>query len=246
MQKNEFFTSHQEKADLITFIGFKEYLVTNFVRDNLKFDPSNIYIFTSSKSPLVGIRQEAPLNEVILNKLKDMVHSANEEIKIKENRTDNLWDIRYYYRKLKGLPDSNYVVNISSGPGVYSSASMLWALETNNKIAYSVEYRKNGVLDSITFRNLNMRPFGFYNFRSDNLHRYIITALEAGMATTTNIQAYLWKHMKYETSLRNIQIHVRELSNSGVIEIAGTKPYVISFSSDFQKLGYRSSDYPEW
>ena len=242
MQKNEYLSS-PNRTDLITFVGFKEYLVINFIKDNLTYNPLNIYIFTSKQDKILNSNKEKLLNETILDRLKIMVHERNEGIKIKEFRTGNLWDIKYYYQNLTKLPKANYIINVSSGPGVYSAASMIWALETDNKISYSIENWHNRELQSAIFRNLNMRPFEIFNFKLDNLDKYIVKALEAGRTNTDQIRKYLKTNLNYEVSLRNIQVHLKKLSESGIIELAGTKTYSISFSDDFRKLGYSVPDY---
>lgn len=243
MQEDERISSLKHEANLITFIGYREYLVFNFIKDNIKVNPSIIYIFTS-KLPLLQNEEQNAQNEIILKKLKEYVKLYNKDVKIIENRTNNLWDIKYYYRTLKRLPtNSHYIINISSGPGVYSSAAMLWALETDNQISYSVESWNNKTLQSAVFRNLNMKSFSYFNFKTDNLDRLIISALENGNRTTTEIKEYLWKEKQYNTTLRNIQFHIRELCTAGVLVTDGNKPSTISFSNEFTKLGYSSSDF---
>ncbi|ARD84830.1 hypothetical protein FAD_0946 [Ferroplasma acidiphilum] len=243
MQQDERISSLNREINLITFIGYREYLVLNFIRDNIKVNPSIIYIF-SSKLPVLPSEQSNAQNEIILKKLKEYVKMNGKDVQIKENRTDNLWDIKYYYRTLKRLPaESNYIINISSGPGVYSAAAMLWALESDNQISYSVESWHNKTLQSAIFRNLNMQSFSFFNFKTDNMDRLIITALELGHNTTIDIKEYLSKQKGYKTTLRNIQVHIRELCNSGVLITDGNKPSTISFSNEFSKLGYSSSDF---
>lgn len=240
MKKDENNSSLNSKIDLITFIGYREHLVMGFIRDNIIFNPSNIYIFTS-KLPVIVNEESLPKNEVILNNVKEYIKNKN--IKIKEMRVNNLWDIKYYYRKLNTLPKNSYIINISSGPGVYSSASMLWALNTDNQISYSVEVWENNKLRSSVFRNLNMYPFSFFNFKSDNLDKLIILAIEHGMTTTIEIKEYLMKYKLYATTLRSIQSHVHELTNYNVLKTDGNKPYRIYFSEEFKKLGYTSSDF---
>jgi len=242
MQERDIISS-LKNTNLITFVGYREYLVLNFIRDNIKLDPSIIYIFTS-RAPLLISEQQTALNEIILKKLKEYVKTIKNNIKIIENRTDNLWNIQYYYRTLKNLPtDSKYIANISSGPGAYSAASMLWALETDNQISYSIELREGRKLQSAIFRNLNMKLFSYYNFKTDNLDRLIINALEQGNNTTTSIKDYLWDQKRYKTTLRNIQSHVHELCNQRILSIEGNKSYIIHFSDEFRKLGYSSSDF---
>ena len=143
MQEDEKISSLKHGVNLVTFIGYREYLVLNFIRDNIKVNPSIIYIF-SSKLPMLISEQQNAQNEIILKNLKEYVKMNNKDVQIIENRTDNLWNIKCYYRTLKRLPtNSHYIINISSGPGVYSSAAMLWALETENQISFSVESRHN-------------------------------------------------------------------------------------------------------
>jgi hypothetical protein len=243
MQEREIISSHKRAINLITFVGYREYLVLNFIRDNIRVNPSIIYVFTS-KLTLLHSEQKNAQNEVILQKMKEYIKAADKDTKIIENRTDNLWNIKYYYRTLKLLPaECNYIINISSGPGVYSSAAMLWALETDNQISYSVESWNNKTLQSAVFRNLNMKSFSYFNFKTDNLDRLIISALENGNRTTTEIKEYLWKEKQYNTTLRNIQFHIRELCTAGVLVTDGNKPSTISFSNEFTKLGYSSSDF---
>ncbi len=243
MQEDEKISSLKHGVNLVTFIGYREYLVLNFIRDNIKVNPSIIYIF-SSKLPMLISEQQNAQNEIILKNLKEYVKMNNKDVQIIENRTDNLWNIKCYYRTLKRLPtNSHYIINISSGPGVYSSAAMLWALETENQISFSVESWHNKILQSAVFRNLNMQAFSYFNFKTDNLDRLIITALENGNRTTIEIKEYLWKQKGYKTTLRNIQVHIRELCTSGVLMTDGNKPSTISFSTEFTKLGYSSSDF---
>jgi len=243
MQEHEIISSLKNNVNLITFVGYKEHLVLNFIRDNIKINPLRIYIFTS-KAPLLIREQQNALNEIILKKLKEYVKTEGSNIKIIENRTDNLWNIKYYYKTLKSLPaNSHYIINISSGPGVYSSAAMLWALETDNQISYSIESRQGRILQSAVFRNLDMKLFSFFNFKTDNLDRLIINALEHGNNTTISIKDYLWSQKRYKTTLRNIQSHVHELCNQEILTTDGNKPSIIYFSDEFRKLGYSSSDF---
>lgn len=239
MQKNETNSSQINNKDLITFVGFKDYLVLNFIRDNLRNEPENLYIFTS-KNMYIGFTGERPKNEVILDQAKNFLKNKYKPIKITEFRTSNLWDIKFYYNKLRSLPKGKYIVNISSGPGIYSAASMLWSIESSNEISYSVEIRDGETVKSSIFKNLNLFPFSYLSFKSDNLDRYIVEAIKNGMNTTKEIKDYLWKEMDYKTSVRNIQFHITELVEAGVLSISGSKPYNISFSSYMENLGYNS------
>jgi hypothetical protein len=197
------------------------------------------YIFTSDyhKDPT------SPTVE-ILNKIQIILQNWDSKIETVEYIASDMWDISYYYKTLRSLPDRKYIINISAGPAVFSSAAMLWSLETNNQISYSVEQWNNKIRVSSIFRNLNMKPFSLYYFKSDNLDRYIIYSLESGRDSSIKMKEYIEFKWKFKTSLRNIQEHIKKLYEFGVLDIGGTKEHIIDFSNDFKKLGYEKSPFP--
>ena len=89
-----------------------------------------------------------------------------------------------------------------------------------------------------------MKPFSLFYFKSDNLDRYVINALEAGRDTSGKIKKFIEFKWGFKTSLRNIQEHIRKLYEFGILDIGSGKEHIIDFSVDFKKLGYDKSPFP--
>lgn len=239
IEKDENYSSLEQSIDLITFVGEKDHLVSKFMTRNLEVNPRHIYIFTSDY-----IKDPESKTTQIMNKMKNVLNNWNTDIETVMYIVKDIWDISYYYKSLKSLPDNKYIINISAGPSVFSSAAMLWSLETNNQISYSVEQWENRILTSCIFRNLNMKPFSLYYFKSDNIDRYIIHSLESGRDTSVKMKDFIETKWGFKTSLRNIQEHIRKLYEFGILDVGGGKEHIIDFSGDFKKLGYDKSPFP--
>lgn len=239
IKKDEKYSSSKQSIDLITFVGEKDHLVSKFMSRNLEVNPEHIYIFTSDY-----INDPDSKTARIMNKLNNLLNNWNKKIETVRYVVKDIWDISYYYKSLKLLPNKKYIINISAGPSVFSSAAMLWSLETNNQISYSVEQWENRILTSCIFRNLNMKPFSLYYFNSDNIDRYIIHSLESGRDTSVKIKDFIESEWGFKTSLRNIQEHIKKLHEFGVLDVGGGKEHILDFSGDFKKLGYDKSPFP--
>ncbi|MFG1391132.1 hypothetical protein [Acidiplasma aeolicum] len=238
-QKDEINSSLKD-VDFITFVGFKKHLVLRFIEDNLQnYIPDNIYIFTSNTNE--PIDDYSRKKEEIIQELENIANKR--EINIKKYLQDELWNIKYYYKMLNSMPRKKYIINISAGPSVFAAAGMLWALQNNNYVSYSVEHYEHRQLISCVFRNINMRSISNLTFNTNNLDRFIIDALKNGMNNTNEIRQFLLKYYKYQTGLRNIQQHIKKLEELGIIRLSGNKIWEINFSDDLGELGYIVPDF---
>ncbi len=237
MQNSELYSSSLHK-NLITFVGFKEYLVLNFIKDNLRYLPDKIYLFTSSKRSLSN---EAAENEKIIEKVKEIAN-RNHFVVI-EKRQQEIWNIRLYYSQLSDLPKVPYIVNLSAGPAVFSAAAMLWALERNVDISYSIEHYESNVLTSIIFKNINMKSISNLIYNTNNVDRYIIDAIKAGRNDSNSIMEYLKSKFNYNMGIRAIQLHIRKLKELNIIITTEGKTYKIDFSDNLKDFGYYAPDY---
>lgn len=236
--QNDERNSSLSRKDLITFVGFKSHLVLRFVEDNLRFSPNNIYIFTSKKQLNNG---EISDSEKILENLTEI--SKNKKFKIIQYREHDLWDIKLYFKKLSELPKVPFVINISAGPAVFAAAGMLWALERNNDISFSVEHYENNILLSTIFKNINLKSISNVIYATDNIDRYIIEAIKAGRNDSNSIMKYLKDSFQYSLGLRTIQQHIKKMEGLKIIRISGSKSYHIDFSGDLNDLGYQASNF---
>ncbi len=237
MQNSELYSSSLHK-DLITFVGFKEYLVLNFIRDNLRYLPENIYLFTSSKRLLSNEKTE---NEKIIEKVKEIANKNH--FNVIENRQYEIWDIKLYYSQLSDLPKVPYVINLSAGPAVFSAAAMLWALERNVDISYSIEHYESNVLTSVVFKNINMKSISNLIYAANNVDRYIIDAIKAGRNDSSSIMEYLKSKFGYEAGIRTIQLHIKKLEELNIITTTKSKTYKIDFSDNLKDFGYYTPNY---
>ncbi len=240
MQNDETFSS-QKSIILISFVGFKDYLVLKFLSDNINLNVSNLYIkhvylFTSQRE--LNMNDEILLkNERILKSAKELALKNNIETSIIFMR--NLWDIKMYYKKIRELEEKNskYIINISAGPSAFSAAAMLWAIESKNIISYSIEYNKGKPTQSIVFNNIDVSAFSNLLLIEDNLEKYIIESLRNGAKTSNDIRNFIINKYNYNITIRSIQSHLKNLIEKGIIYYKGTKEYDFFFSEDLEKLG---------
>ncbi|KJE50058.1 MULTISPECIES: hypothetical protein [Acidiplasma] len=236
MVQNDEINSSLKNIDFITFVGFKRHLVLRFLEDNLKnYFPNNIYVFTSN--------MDEPLDENFRTKQEILLEleklADRRQINIKKYFQNDLWNIKYYYKTLNSLPNkTRYIINISAGPSVFAAAGMLWALQHNYYVSYSVEHYEHRQLISCVFRNINMRSVSNLTFNTNNVDKFIIEALKNGMNNTNGIRLFLLKNYNYQTGLRNIQEHIKKLEELGLIRLSGNKGWEINFSDDLEALGY--------
>lgn len=223
---------------LVSFVGFQEHLVMNFLRTFIGKGVTEILLFSSR--PHNTIRDEqTKLNIELRNKaVQFSKDSLGTEASIVVIQLENIWDFQEYYVRLSQRPIEKAIVNISAGPAVFAAAGMIWAMEKDHYVSYSVEYHSSGKLVSSVFNLLDLRPHINSIFLTDNVDKMIIDTLRNGSVDTLQIHRQINDVMKYRISLRSVEIHLGKLNKLGIVEITRGKVNKINLSQSGTKIGF--------
>lgn len=222
---------------LVTFIGFQEHLVMNFLKTFIKKGVKEVLLFTSIP-PRSELDEQQKKNLEIREKCVSFVrNSLGEEATIKIIELENIWDFQEYYFNLSRFSMESAILNISAGPAVFSAAGMIWALEHGYSVSYSVEYHNNDGLITSVFALLDLRPYINSIFSTDNVDKMIIDALKKGNKNSLQIHKFVISEMGFGISLRSIEIHIKKLNDLGIIDITRGRINMISFSQQWSKVG---------
>ena len=222
---------------LVTFIGFQEHLVINFLKTYIKNGVKEVLLFTSvpPKAEITGqMRTNIEIRKKCVSLIRD---SLGDRASIKFVELENIWDFQEYYFNLSRFSMDSAILNISAGPAVFSAAGMIWALEHGHSVSYSVEYHNNVRLVSSVFALLDLRPYINSIFSTDNVDRMIMDALKKGRSNSLQIHEYVKNVMRFNISLRSIEIHIKKLYDLGIIEITRGRINKVSFSQKWAKVG---------
>ena len=244
MQKDEVFSSHnREKQNLdfmCTFVGFKRHLVMDFLKQMLSFYEVSRVILVTSKKASINVGHEEPPNEKLLKEAVEYIDGykaqggANVEIQIL--RMKFMWDFFAYANELSKLKGENALINLSAGPAAYSSAAMVWAITNDYMIAYSIESKKYGSLETnAVFKQFSITPCMNYNFKTDQIDKEIINAVLLGCRKSSEIREKLIES-GFDYSLRTIETRVLELSRKKIVHIGGGKIYKITIAEVIEKI----------
>lgn len=245
MQKDEVFTSHNnEKINIdfiCTFVGFKKYLVVNFLKQMLSiYNVRKIILVTSKReNTFHSIHTDLP-NEEILRESIEYINkqkiSLDSEIEIETKRINFIWDFFEYSKELSKIEGSSALINLSAGPAAYTSFAIVWAISRNYSVAYSVESKKYGDLEpNVVFKQINITPYMNYIFKTDQIDKEIVGAVISGHRKSSNIRERL-NQLGFEYSLRTIETRIIELKRKKILHISGEKIYKISVEEAIEKL----------
>ncbi len=229
--------SNKTKITLVSFIGFQEHLVINFLKTYIKRDVREVILFTSvlPKSEMEG---QTRINVEIRKKCISLIRdSLGNMATIRLIELENIWDFQEYYSNLSKVFMDRAILNISAGPAVFSAAGMIWALENGHSVSYSVEYHNGVRLVSSVFALLDLRPYINSIFSTDNVDKMIIDGLKNGLSNTLQLHEYVKSVMRFNISLRSIENHIKKLYNLGIVEITRGRINKISFSQNWSKIG---------
>ena len=225
------------KLSLISFVGFQEHLVINFLRTFISNGVREVLLFSSKMEEAQKDRLGA-INLYLRKKAVQFVRdSLGYEVRILLIEIDNIWDFQNYYVRLSQEPIEKAIINISAGPAVFAAAGIIWAVENNHDISYSVEYHNEGKLVSSVFNLVDLRPYVDSIFSTDNVDKMIIKALKNGEADTLQIYRYINETLKYRISLRSVEIHLIKLNKWDIVDITKAKVNKISLSENWSKVG---------
>lgn len=228
---------NENNVTLVTFIGFQEHLVMNFLKTFIKKGVKEVLLFTSIP-PRLEIDEQQKKNLEIRKKCVSFVRdSLGEGTTIKIVELENVWDFQEYYFNLSRFSMDRAILNISAGPAVFSAAGMIWALENGHSVSYSVEYHNGVRLVSSVFALLDLRPYINSIFSTDNVDKMIIDGLKNGLSNTLQLHEYVKSVMRFNISLRSIENHIKKLYNLGIVEITRGRINKISFSQNWSKIG---------
>lgn len=231
---------------LISFVGFQEHLVMNFLKTFMRNGVKEVLLFSSKVQEIA----KEPLGNVNIDIRKKAIRfirdSLGNETRILLIEMENIWDFQDYYARLSREPVEKAIINISAGPAIFAAAGMIWAMENNHHISYSVEYHHNGELVSSVFSLLDLRPYINSIFSTDNVDKMIINALREGKSDTLQVYRQINEVLNYRISLRSIENHVTKLSKLGIVDITKAKINKISFSQSWSKVGFALREYRTW
>lgn len=230
-------TSGSSEISLVSFVGFQEHLVMNFLKTFVNNNVKEILLFssmvqkTATEQYIINLELRKKAIRFIRDILGNKVHISLTEM-------ENIWDFQDYYVRLSQNLVEKAIVNISAGPAVFAAAGIIWAMENNHYISYSVEYHNNGKLISSVFNLLDLRPYINSVFSTDNVDKMIVNAMREGKFDTLQIYKQINEVLKYRISLRSIEIHLRKLNQLGIIDITKGRVNKVSFSQNWSKIGY--------
>lgn len=227
-------SSHIKKQlALISFIGFQEHLVINFLKTFMGSDVGDILFFTSFERA-VARENLGQMNLTLRKKAIEFIRTTlGNKVQIQIIEMKNIWDFQDYYAQLSKKHFEKAILNISAGPAVFSAAGIIWAMENNQSISYSVEYHNSGELVSSVFSTLDLKPYINSIFSTDRVDKVILESLRAGKNDTLQVHEYLNDKAGFDLSLRSVEIHLQKLYKLGIIDITKGKVNRVSFSQRF-------------
>ena len=238
---DEIFSSSSNESRfeiLVSFVGFQEHLVMNFLNTFLRPGVKEVWLFTSAIRT-INLEKKQITNLELQKKAINLIEKTlNKSNVAKIFELENIWDFQEYYFHLSSFKGTDAIINISAGPSVFSAAGMIWALEHGYTVSYSVEFYDSSRLVSSVFNVLDLKPYISSIFSTDNVDKMIIEALKNGKNDTIQIHKYLNKVLGYELSLRSIENHLLKLNNLEIVEITRGKTNKVNLSQKLNKFGF--------
>ena len=237
MQKDENISSFNSRTKQnldfsLTFVGFKNYLVINFLKYTMSRYNVRKFVFLTS---VYNIDSELPNNNTpnykILKEAIDYIRKNTDknspEPELKILHMTDIWDFFSHIKLFSSIRGESAVFNISAGPSVYSSAAIVWAIKNNYRIAYSIENHHHLDQDpDVVFKEIDLMPYINFLFNTDNVDRLVIEAVHKGCRRTSEIRDYLYK-LEYKFSLKTIENRINELRRKNILQVSGEKFYTI-------------------
>ncbi|QRF75593.1 hypothetical protein Thermo_01098 [Thermoplasmatales archaeon] len=236
-EKYSSLNSEKNNITLVTFIGFQEHLVLNFLRTYLRNGVKEVMLFSSIPQRNATEGKSTIDREIREKAIKLIRDSSGEDVTIIVKEIENIWDFQDYYFQLSRKAVEDAIINLSAGPAVFSAAGMIWALEHGYRVSYSVEYHDDGKLVSSVFSLLDLRPYINSVFSTDNVDKMILSALKKGKSDTLQINRYINDITDYRISLRTVEIHLGKLNKLGIIDITKGRVNKLTFSQKWSKIG---------
>ncbi|OWP55472.1 MAG: hypothetical protein B2I18_01845 [Cuniculiplasma sp. C_DKE] len=223
---------------LISFVGIREYLVSEFLHPyivNRGNGLRKIVLFssTSEENEDVEIHNKS---EIIIEKISSQIKELRPDVKLEIILLKNIWDIRACLEKLSNIESTIASVNITAGPSSFSVACLLWATEHGHYIEHSVESNNKFIGRIVVFRRINVLPYFKSIFLIDNVDKEIISILKRGSSTTNKIRLYLRTSKHIELTLRTVQNRVSRMNEIGIISVSKGRNNIIELSDDYKKL----------
>lgn len=223
---------------LITFVGVREYLVSEFLRPYLLNKDNGlrkVVLFSSTKDEDDVIEIYNKSRE-IMEKISNEIKELRSDVKLEIILMKNIWDIKAFLEKLSSIDATIASVNITAGPSSFSVACLLWAIEHGHFIEHSVETANKFIGRIVVFRRINIIPYFKSIFQVDNIDKDIISILRKGSCTTNKIRSDLKTLKHIDLTLRTIQNRVSRMNEIGIISISKGKSNIIELSDNYLKL----------
>ncbi len=213
----------------ITFIGFTDYLVLEFLTAVIQDfkDSKNIdFLFVQSKD--AGDKKDVVLK--IKSNSIAKIKSNWPGKDIKEEYVENVYDFTNYLNILKKYSNiQNLILNVSSGPYAYTSAASIFGLMHGSIIYYNILTATKTTF----FRPINTKPLK-YILNLIPIDREIINILKDKKTCTVNELYILMSQNGIKSTTRNIQYRLNELYLEGIVLKSGKKS-TLYYLNDFIK-----------
>lgn len=225
---------------LITFVGVRDYLVTEFLKPYL-IDKTILLkkiVFFSSYSDNDNDSEYHNKSKLLLDNLLKDVASRRPGILIEVKLLENIWDIRLFLAKLKEIKAHKASINLTAGPSSFSIASLLWAVENGHYIEHSVESNNKFTGRIVVFRRINIIPYFKSLFFLDKIDRTIISCLKEGSKTTKNIRFFLNNENNENLTLRTVEYRVAKLNEMGIVSVTKGRNNYVDLSDDYKNVSF--------
>ena len=203
---------------VITFIGFTDYLVLEFLDAVIHDfnDSKNIdFLFIQSKD--AGDKKDVVFK--IKNNSIAKIRSNWPNKDVQEEYVGNIYDFTNYLNLLKKYSNAqNLILNVSAGPYTYTSAASIFGLMHGSIIYYNVLTATKTTF----FRPINTKPLK-YIFNLIPIDREIINILKNNKSCSVNDLYILMNQNGIKSTTRNIQYRLNELYLEGIVFKSGKK-----------------------
>ncbi|MCL5782724.1 MAG: hypothetical protein M1476_02290 [Candidatus Thermoplasmatota archaeon] len=212
-----------------TFIGFQTKVVIPFLREAKKFGADHVVLLTApSKDP-----ENLSKNEVVMKEALKFIHENWVGLSHTIKNINDLWNLSEYFGYLKSLKPKDAIVNVSSGPGAYTSAATVYAVIFGYAISHSVESDK-----SVFFHTIRLKPVTSLMFNLNRTDQMIVEAVANGCGTVEKIAEKMNEMYFQKITERAIHYRVDELNRLGILFVSRGRPKSIAISGDLSELGF--------
>lgn len=235
---NEEKISSKTVDTLVSFVGIRSYLVSEFLKPYLYTTDNNIkrIVLFSSKPVENGFEDFQAMSKTVMNNTISFIEQNKPSVLINTILLTNIWDIRACLSQLSKIKTEKASVNLSAGPSTFSIAAFIWAIENNHFVEHSVESinKKTGKL--IVFRKINMIPYLKSIFSLDRTDKEILFFLKKGPCTTNMIRVFLRNEKKSIMTLRTIENRINKMKELDIVSISKGRNNIIELSDEYKKL----------